>query len=90
MKKINTSIENLTLEYTDEELRDFQLRVGQNVKRLRQEKGVSQLELSHIVGFKSTSLIAGAEAGYNNIKFSIDHLYKIAKALDVDIKEFFN
>jgi len=78
-----------TFDCSDEELRVFQLKIGQNVKRLRQKKRISQLELSYAIGFKSTSLVAGAEAGYNNIKFSVDHLYKIAKALDVDIKEFF-
>ena len=48
-----------------------------------------QLELSYRIGFKSSSLIAGAEAGYNNVKFSLEHLYKISKALNIEVKDFF-
>lgn len=88
-KKIN-SIYFQSIECTEEEIKSFYNCIGQNVKRLRQTKGISQLELSYAIGFKSTSLIAGAEAGYNNIKFSLEHLYKISKALHVDIKEFFD
>lgn len=73
-----------------EEIKDFYTRVGRKVQYVRQEKGISQLELSYLIGFKSTSLISGAEAGYKNVKFSLEHLYKIAKALQVDIKEFFD
>ncbi len=77
-------------ECEEEEIKDFYTRVGRKVQYVRQEKGISQLELSYLIGFKSTSLISGAEAGYKNVKFSLEHLYKIAKALQVDIKEFFD
>lgn len=90
MKKKINSIYFQSIECTEEEIKSFSNRIGQNIKKLRQKRGVSQLELSYAIGFKSTSLIAGAEAGYKNIKFSVEHLYKIAKALHVDIKEFFN
>jgi transcriptional regulator with XRE-family HTH domain len=43
-----------------------------------------------MIGFRSTSLVSGAEAGYKNVKFSLEHLYKIAKVLHVDVKEFFD
>jgi putative transcriptional regulator len=72
------------------EIVEFYTKVAKNVQRIRLEKGISQLELSYMIGFKSTSLISGAEAGYNNIKFSLEHLYKIAKALQVNIKDFFD
>ncbi|WP_232012947.1 hypothetical protein [Campylobacter insulaenigrae] len=41
------------------------------------------------IGYKSVSLVSGAEAGYKNIHYIIEHLYKITKILEVDIKEFF-
>ncbi|MGI0406781.1 helix-turn-helix domain-containing protein [Helicobacter himalayensis] len=56
---------------------------------MRKEKGLSQLELSLAIGYKSVSLVAGAEAGYKNIHFNLEHLYKIAQVLEVDIKELF-
>lgn len=78
------------IEYDGTEMRAFFLSVGRRIQAIRKKKGISQLELSNMLGFKSTSLIAGAESGYYNIKFSLEHLYKISKALNVSIKEFFD
>ncbi|WP_231964757.1 helix-turn-helix domain-containing protein [Sulfurospirillum cavolei] len=78
------------IEYDGTEMRAFFLSVGRRIQTIRKKKGISQLELSNMLGFKSTSLIAGAESGYHNIKFSLEHLYKISKALNVSIKEFFD
>lgn len=56
----------------------------------RTAKGISQLELSLAIGYKSVSLVAGAEAGYKNIHFNLEQLYRIAHTLEVDIGEFFD
>lgn len=56
---------------------------------MRTAKDISQLELSLAIGYKSVSLITGAEAGYKNIHFNLEQLYRIAYALEVDIGEFF-
>ena len=63
--------------------------IGRNVKRIRKEKGLSQLELAYKLGYKSVSPISGAEVYYNKIHFNIENLAKIAYVLDVDICEFF-
>jgi len=89
MVKTHTHINLNVIEYSDEEVKLFYQKVGQRVQQLRKLKGFSQLELSYLIGFKSTSLIAGAEAGYGNIKFSLEHLYKIAIALQIEVKDFF-
>ncbi|TLD92265.1 XRE family transcriptional regulator [Helicobacter magdeburgensis] len=73
-----------------EQIQSFYHRIANNVARIRKEKGVSQLELSLAIGYKSVSLIAGAEAKYKNIHFNLEHLYKIAQVLQVDIKDFFD
>ncbi|MBV5277477.1 MAG: helix-turn-helix transcriptional regulator [Campylobacteraceae bacterium] len=78
-----------SIECSDAEMKSYYQKLITNSKKLRQEKGLSQLELSYLIGFKSTSLISGAEAGYGKVKFSIEHLYKIAKVLQVEVKEFF-
>jgi transcriptional regulator with XRE-family HTH domain len=84
-----TPTDSLSVEYTEDEIKNFYAKVGRKVQELRQQKGLSQLELSYRIGFKSTSLIAGAEAGYGQVKFSLEHLFKIAKVLGVNVKEFF-
>ena len=63
--------------------------IGLNVANLRKKCGVSQLELSLSIGYNSTSVIAKGEAGTENKHFSIEQLYKIAVALNVDISELF-
>ena len=64
--------------------------IGKNVAKIRKEKGLSQLDLSLMVGHKSVSIIATAERYYKGKHFNIEHLLKIANALDVNICEFFN
>ncbi|MCR6594486.1 helix-turn-helix domain-containing protein [Campylobacter insulaenigrae] len=76
-------------EFNKNEINLFYKQIAQNVAKVRKEKGYSQLELSLAIGYKSVSLVSGAEAGYKNIHYNIEHLYKIAKILEVDIKEFF-
>ncbi|MDC0933811.1 helix-turn-helix transcriptional regulator [Arcobacteraceae bacterium] len=63
--------------------------IGNNVKRIRTNKGLSQLKLAYAIGYKSVSPISSGEIYYNNIHFNIEHLYKIAYVLDVEISEFF-
>lgn len=81
--------ESFPREFSEEELKVFRKQVGKNVAKIRKEKGLSQLELSQLLGYKSVSLVAGAEVGFMEVKFSLDHLYKIATVLDVNVKDFF-
>lgn len=74
---------------SDKAIAEFHRAVANRVAILRKERGLSQLDLSLAIGYKSVSLVAGAEAGYNNIHFNLEQLYRIANALDVDITEFF-
>ena len=74
---------------SDKAIAEFHRAVANRVAILRKERGLSQLDLSLAIGYKSVSLVAGAEAGYNNIHFNLEQLYRIASALDVDIAEFF-
>ncbi len=63
--------------------------IGLNVAKYRKEKGLSQLELSLEMGYKSVSVISGAEIYYNNIHFNIEQLLKISQILNIDICELF-
>ena len=73
----------------DTYINDFHKIIGLNVKRLRKEKNLSQLDLAHKIGHKSVSIISCAEINHKNNHFNIEHLLKIAYVLEVDIFEFF-
>ena len=77
------------VEFGDEQIADFYRLIGQNVKRLRKEKNVSQLELGLAIGHTGVGTISVAEVYYNNKHFNLEHLYKIAAVLECDICEFF-
>ena len=70
-------------------LDDMFTKIGKNVQRLRKERGISQLELTHRMGFKSVSLVSQAEVFYNNQHFSLKHLYMIASILGCELVDFF-
>jgi len=76
------------IEYTDEEIQKFHQQIVANIRKIRKEKGITQLDLALTIGHKSMSTIGKIEAGLENKHYNIEHLYKIAKALDIDICEF--
>ena len=64
--------------------------IGQNVAKYRKEKGLSQLDLSLAMGYKSVSVVSGAEIYYNGKHFNLEHLLKISQILNIEISEFLN
>jgi len=73
---------------TEDKMSSIYKQIGTNVKRLRSQKGLSQLELSLAIGHKAVGTVSMAELCTNNKHFNIEHLVKIADVLDVDICEF--
>jgi transcriptional regulator with XRE-family HTH domain len=63
--------------------------IGDNVRKARKNKKVSQLKLSLAMGYNSVSVVSCAELYHRKIHFNIEHLIKIAHILEVDIKDFF-
>lgn len=63
--------------------------IGANVKKARLAKGITQLDLALALGYKSVSSIAKAESLIENKHFNIAQLYKISKALDIDLGTLF-
>lgn len=61
-------------------------RVSKNLQRVRREKQMSQEDVAHLADIHQTYL-SGVEGGKRNP--SIGVLERIAKALKVDISEFF-
>ncbi|WP_066165157.1 helix-turn-helix transcriptional regulator [Aliarcobacter cryaerophilus] len=73
----------------DEEITNFYKIVSKNVKKYRNEKGMTQLELALTIGQKGNAFYNYAENNTNGKHFNLEHLYKIAKALDMPIEDFF-
>ncbi len=74
---------------TSQDIDELHRKIGANVMRVRKEKGMTQLDLALSIGLKSVGLISVAEIYHNKKHFNIEHLYKIANALNIDICEFF-
>lgn len=59
--------------------------IGKNVKRFREKQGMSQLQLSHAMGYSSVSLVSAAELANDGKHFNLEHMYKISKILDIKL-----
>ena len=79
------NIENLDENIIDE----FYVNIGKNVKKLREQKGLTQLQLSQALGFKSVGLVSQSELYLKKQHFNLKHLYLISLVLDCDMNEFF-
>jgi len=64
-------------EFTDKELNSFYKIIGSNVKRMRNEKKITQMQLALAIGHNSVGHIAKAELNKYGKHFSIQNLYKI-------------
>ena len=66
---------------------DIKLRFGIKIKELRKQKGLSQEKLANLADIDRTYLPT-IEKGERNV--SIEVVEKLAKALEVQIKDLFN
>jgi len=73
----------------DDLIKELYVKIGKNVKRHRESKGLTQLQLSQAIGHKSVTIISRAEICYKGQHFNIEHLAKIAHVLEVDLCIFF-
>lgn len=73
---------------TDLEIEYLHKYVSKSVKEAREAKGMSQLELALTIGLKSGAFFGNAENNTNGKHFNIEHIYKIAKALEVPMSSF--
>jgi DNA-binding XRE family transcriptional regulator len=83
------TIGSLVQEINSEDIETLHRKIGSNVMRIRKEKGMTQLELALSIGLKSVGLISVAEIYHNKKHFNIEHIYKIANVLEVEMSDFF-
>ena len=78
-----------TIEDIEEnQIDDFYKLIGSNVKKLRNKKGLSQLQLSQALGHKSVGLVSQSELYLKKQHFNIKHLYQIAFILECEVGDF--
>ncbi|MFA5454850.1 MAG: helix-turn-helix transcriptional regulator [Sulfurimonas sp.] len=63
--------------------------VSANVKKYRELKGYSQMQLALEIGMSSGAYLGRAELRIENHHFNIKHLAKISKVLNISIASFF-
>ena len=80
---------NLPEIVTKSELETYFTTISYNVKRIRLEHKMSQLEVALSIGQRSSGFYANAENYSHNKKFNLEHLCKLAKLFEVDVREFF-
>ncbi len=71
------------------DLDTFYKRIGNNAKKIRKEKNITQLELAILIGHRTTSFLSNCENYKNREHFNLEHLFLMAKILKVDIIDFF-
>jgi len=75
---------------SDEALNNFYKNISENIKKIRKEKNKPQLDLVLEMGLKSTSFYSKCENSKDNHHFNLEHIYKIATILNIDIKDLFD
>jgi transcriptional regulator with XRE-family HTH domain len=79
------SVDNLS----DTQIDELYKKIGRNVKKYREMRGITQLQLSLAMNLKSPGLISQAELYTNKQHLNIKHLCQIAYILECDITDFF-
>lgn len=62
--------------------------VGKNIKKIRKEKGLTQVQLADKIGYSDGTISNIENSSYQT--FSLEFIYVIAKALNVPIARFFD
>ncbi|MCD6653762.1 MAG: helix-turn-helix transcriptional regulator [Sulfurovum sp.] len=63
--------------------------VSKNVKKYRELRGYTQMQLALEIGMSGGAYLGRAELRKPNHHFNIKHIAKISKVLEIDIKRFF-
>ena len=61
--------------------------IGKNIKRIRKEKGLTQVQLADLIQYSDGTIANIENNSYQT--FSIEFIYILSKKLNVPMKEFF-
>ena len=71
------------------EIDEFFHTISFNVKRLRKERGLSQLEVALSIGQRAVGFYASTENYKHGKHFNLFHLFKLSRLFEVSMSEFF-
>ena len=74
---------------TEEEIEHQYKFISKNIKKFRLEKNLSQEKVALSMGFTTATFYTNAESCKRGKHFSLEHIIKISKILDVKIENFF-
>jgi transcriptional regulator with XRE-family HTH domain len=74
---------------TKEEIEYQYKLISENIKKFRLEKKLTQEKVALSMGFTTATFYTNAESCKREKHFSLEHIIKIAKILDVQIEELF-
>lgn len=74
---------------SQEEIDDFYIQVSSRVRQLREQRGISQLDLALDIGIKSVAFYSNCECNRYEKHFNLEHIYKLCKAFELSLAEFF-
>ncbi len=73
---------------SENEIQDFYKAVSSKVRYFREKNKIAQLDLALDIGIKSVAFYSNCENNKYNKHFNLEHLYKLSKALNVNIIDF--
>jgi len=73
----------------DKKIEENYRKISENVRRIRLNKGLSQLEVALEMGIKSVAFYSNCENLKYNKHFNLEHLFKLSEIFGVDVCEFF-
>lgn len=89
MTKKFDAIDFYSVEYSDDEIKLYYQKIGHKVQTLRQAKDFHNLNFLISLASNPLHWLLGQKQDMEKSKFSIEHLYKIAKVLHAEVKKFF-
>lgn len=74
---------------SEEEIEAFYKHLSIKIRTLREEKNITQLDLALEIGIKSVAFYSNCENNRYGKHFNLEHIYKIAKALNISLSNLF-
>lgn len=75
---------------SEDEILNFYKKISAKIRHLRVSRGITQLELALDIGIKSVAFYSNCENNKYGKHFNLEHIYKISKSLNVDIRDIFD
>jgi len=74
-------------ELLEKDAEKFLDNISKNIERIREQKGITKLDVSRELGFMYPDHYSRMELRAGGKHFNLKHIYKLSKILDVSISE---